>query len=1454
MADRLAVIQAQESIDELKRVEDSIKSVIKTTKDLIKNANNISKALKTGTPREYTRALREMNTATKEFNKSQVAMANNMTRITRLERQVAQMLREQSRAIREVANATRDESRAREAAERIATQQQRTARETANAQAAENRANRDAANALNAESRARQQATREQRQNERQTRESTSAHARLTREVREARNRARDYGAEMVDLTRAYRNGDVAQREYRQRLAQLSRDFRNANRESIDLQRQLTRLNRSTTPGVHGSLPGRVTDILKAAGVVGLVDNIASSFYKLGEKALETSIKLDSLRLAQNSVFKTQDNVAKQNEFLTGIADRYGIEILGLTDAYTKFAASAQGTYLEGTQTQNIFDAVTRSSSLLGVSTDETTGILKALEQMMSKGKVQAEELRGQLGDRMAGAFKLFADGMGVSTAQLDKMLKDGEVLADDVLPKFADQLNKKYKLDLGDQIDTQTASINRRTNAWVAFVDGVNSGSGVMTKSVLGFNAVLTNMLEALTPSKKVTIIEQEQAQLNLLGIELRKNFNDQKKKKEIIEQIVALNPYFLNGLDKEKSTLSEISIQLQNVNYQYVQKIILEKQQEKINDLLKDQAQALIYIGRVYSDNAVEYNNLNDAAKKAIDDFRDGVITYSQATSIVRKSTKDFTEENTNALDILYQLDNIINVGTLNFDGYNRGVKGNEKAIKSASKEYNNIIEATNMLIGTQGQLVNSNGLLSLSFDETGRAMRNRRIYFDEILGQAERQGKKFALINNVFRENVNGKWITTTKKETEGWFIDEKGILKQREKTKLLEKDEKKKASSLSSIQKDHLKDLQAIRDTRLAENETSFEKGKISEIKYLDETLRINTEFYNKKMGYLKGKNAEERKQIADADLDQAKLVKSISAKKTEVSKKAFEDEAKVLEENYKIQSNILERNSEYLENISFVSGVARIDRQIEIDNESIQKAEEYHKELIRLAKNANQETIDIERKRDEEIGQLEDKRSERFRSRYEAALEDLNVQNEFKQGLQNLTFEQQRSVVLANKKLSIEEKGYQLNILDKQNQININKIEIERLKTLRSQLLTKIAVAQVSGFINPNDVQEVSKLDGIIKGLENANIEIDIDIASSLSPEMEKTKEIVSQSLNDLGLENLANQFDAVFQKIIDGSFSAKDAALLAASAIADGLTAINNKTKENTIAALDEQLKYTQETTEQEIGFINGRLEQLNALDTLTKEQMTERNRLEDEARTYKEQQMQREKMIEAQKARAEQKAAANQALINGALGASLAIATYPFPASLIPAGLALGFGVAQSIAISSKEVVPKYFVGRQGGKAELAITQDGGREFISNEKGEITSLGSDKGDQLTYLKKGDNVHTAKETKAIINRIGSIPKIGENIFHKIALQSLRAPAPVVINQNVDYSEKIADLIAKKFDSTFKRYTHDTVIKQNGKIYKQRGANYPELIGYYDLETGNEINTKEDGSN
>ena len=71
-------------------------------------------------------------------------------------------------------------------------------------------------------------------------------------------------------------------------------------------------------------------------------------------------------------------------------------------------------------------------------------GILLATGQVFSKGKVQAEELRGQIGERLPGAFALFAKSMGKTPAELDKLLEQGKVTVEDFV-KFTKSLPEQY-------------------------------------------------------------------------------------------------------------------------------------------------------------------------------------------------------------------------------------------------------------------------------------------------------------------------------------------------------------------------------------------------------------------------------------------------------------------------------------------------------------------------------------------------------------------------------------------------------------------------------------------------------------------------------------------------------------------------------------------------------------------------------------------------------------------------------------------------------------------------------------------------------------------------------------------------------------------------------------------------------------------------------------------------
>ena len=76
---------------------------------------------------------------------------------------------------------------------------------------------------------------------------------------------------------------------------------------------------------------------------------------------------------------------------------------------------------------------------------------LTATAQVFSKGKVSAEELRQQIGERLPGAFTIFAKSIGLTPQELDKALEDGKVSLSDFLV-FAEDLFDRY-YDTSQQI-----------------------------------------------------------------------------------------------------------------------------------------------------------------------------------------------------------------------------------------------------------------------------------------------------------------------------------------------------------------------------------------------------------------------------------------------------------------------------------------------------------------------------------------------------------------------------------------------------------------------------------------------------------------------------------------------------------------------------------------------------------------------------------------------------------------------------------------------------------------------------------------------------------------------------------------------------------------------------------------------------------------------------------------
>ena len=219
--------------------------------------------------------------------------------------------------------------------------------------------------------------------------------------------------------------------------------------------------------GALGKLRFSLMNIMSAFGVIGGVTLFANTL----KSAFNLTRTLDSIGFAMRAVITDTQELADTQEWLRDITDKYGAELVTTTNRYIKFRAAAKQANFTAEETQGIFESLTKAAGVLGLKTDELQGIYLALEQMISKGKITTEELRRQLGERLPGAMDIMAQSMGVTTAELDKMMKKGEVITKDVLPGFAKQVEIAFGIENVENVKTLQAATTRLQNAWTNLV-----------------------------------------------------------------------------------------------------------------------------------------------------------------------------------------------------------------------------------------------------------------------------------------------------------------------------------------------------------------------------------------------------------------------------------------------------------------------------------------------------------------------------------------------------------------------------------------------------------------------------------------------------------------------------------------------------------------------------------------------------------------------------------------------------------------------------------------------------------------------------------------------------------------------------------------------------------------------------------------------------------------------
>jgi len=204
--------------------------------------------------------------------------------------------------------------------------------------------------------------------------------------------------------------------------------------------------------GAVGGAPGA----LIGAGLGAAVD-----LGTFASGAASYAAEIQKLEIALAGVTKDQATFDKGLSVIAETSRRLNVPIAASTRQFTTLAASVLGSGGTIKDAETVFVGVSEAIKATGGNAEDVQSAIRAMSQIFGKGKVSAEELQGQLGERLAGAVVKFAEANGSSLQKLQKDLRDGTVGLDQVI-KFAQKLNVDFG-DTAEKVANSSADAGQR-------------------------------------------------------------------------------------------------------------------------------------------------------------------------------------------------------------------------------------------------------------------------------------------------------------------------------------------------------------------------------------------------------------------------------------------------------------------------------------------------------------------------------------------------------------------------------------------------------------------------------------------------------------------------------------------------------------------------------------------------------------------------------------------------------------------------------------------------------------------------------------------------------------------------------------------------------------------------------------------------------------------------------
>lgn len=231
---------------------------------------------------------------------------------------------------------------------------------------------------------------------------------------------------------------------------------------------------------------------------VGAMSALVTTISRFGSEAVRVAKSLEPIEQLLNLIRPAGERVNESFNEFARVSLKYGLAIEQIARPLARFKIASEGTAASGQKFREMMEDVAAISSKFALTQDAIAGMTKALEQMMSKGTVQAEEFRQQLGDRLPAAarvglltFRQLTGDASASMADFLKAMEKRQIISEIFVPTFLAKFRELYGITLEGTNNIVTAQ-GRLSTSWDLFIRNLDKS--------IGYTRAYTSVLNTLS------------------------------------------------------------------------------------------------------------------------------------------------------------------------------------------------------------------------------------------------------------------------------------------------------------------------------------------------------------------------------------------------------------------------------------------------------------------------------------------------------------------------------------------------------------------------------------------------------------------------------------------------------------------------------------------------------------------------------------------------------------------------------------------------------------------------------------------------------------------------------------------------------------------------------------------------------------------------------------------